>query len=83
MLILTRRVGETLMIGDNITVTILGVKGNQVRVGVDAPRDVSVHRQEIYERIQDQPPGSRPEPRDDSDDAADDEDPPASCNSAG
>ena len=52
MLILTRRVGETLMIGDQITVTILGVKGNQVRVGVHAPKDVSVHREEIYERIQ-------------------------------
>lgn len=52
MLILTRRVGETLMIGDQITVTILGVKGNQVRVGVHAPKDVSVHREEIYDRIQ-------------------------------
>lgn len=52
MLILTRRVGETLMIGDEISVTVLGVKGNQVRVGVNAPRNVSVHREEIYERIQ-------------------------------
>ena len=52
MLILTRRVGETLMIGDEVTVTILGVKGNQVRVGVNAPKDVSVHREEIYMRIQ-------------------------------
>lgn len=51
MLILTRRVGETVMIGDNVTVTVLGVKGNQVRLGVNAPRDVSVHREEIYERI--------------------------------
>jgi len=51
MLILTRRVGETLMIGDSITVTILGVKGNQVRVGVNAPKDVAVHREEIYQRI--------------------------------
>ena len=51
MLILTRRVGETVMIGDNVTVTVLGVKGNQVRLGVNAPRDVAVHREEIYERI--------------------------------
>ena len=52
MLILTRRVGESLMIGDEVTVTVLGVKGNQVRVGVNAPKTVSVHREEIYERIQ-------------------------------
>jgi carbon storage regulator len=52
MLILTRRVGETVVIGDDITVTVLGVKGNQVRLGVNAPKDVAVHREEVYERIQ-------------------------------
>ncbi len=52
MLILTRRIGETLMVGDNVTVTVLGVKGNQVRLGVNAPKDVAVHREEIYNRIQ-------------------------------
>ena len=52
MLILTRRVGETLMIGDDVSVTVLGVKGNQVRIGVNAPKDVSVHREEIYMLIQ-------------------------------
>lgn len=52
MLILTRRVGESLMVGDDVTITILGVKGNQVRVGVNAPKDVGVHREEIYQRIQ-------------------------------
>ena len=51
MLILTRRVGETVMIGESIMVTVLGVKGNQVRIGVEAPRDVAVHREEIFERI--------------------------------
>ncbi|MBE9539151.1 MAG: carbon storage regulator CsrA [Proteobacteria bacterium] len=52
MLILTRRVGESLMVGDDIVVTVLGVKGNQVRIGIDAPRDVAVHREEIFNRIQ-------------------------------
>ena len=51
MLILTRRLGETVMIGNDVTVTMLGVKGNQVRLGVNAPKDVSVHREEIYARI--------------------------------
>jgi carbon storage regulator len=52
MLILTRRVGESLIIGDDVTITVLGVKGNQVRIGVNAPRDVAVHREEILDRIQ-------------------------------
>jgi carbon storage regulator len=58
MLILTRRVGETLMIGDDVTVTVLGVKGNQVRIGVNAPKEVSVHREEIYERIKKEQSGA-------------------------
>jgi len=52
MLILTRRAGETVMVGSDITITVLGVKGNQVRIGINAPKDVAVHREEIYERIQ-------------------------------
>jgi len=52
MLILTRRVGESLIIGDDVVVNVLGTKGNQVRIGVDAPKEVSVHRSEIYDRIQ-------------------------------
>jgi carbon storage regulator len=63
MLILTRRIGETIKIGDDITVTVLGVKGNQVRVGVEAPRDVAVHREEIYDRIKTE--GEQPDSTDD------------------
>ena len=57
MLILTRRVGETLVIGDDVTVTVLGVRGNQVRLGVNAPQDITVHREEIYQRIQNEKSG--------------------------
>ena len=56
MLILTRRVGETVMIGNDVTVTVLGVKGNQVRIGINAPKNVAVHREEIYERIKQEGP---------------------------
>ncbi|UCC13349.1 MAG: carbon storage regulator CsrA [Gammaproteobacteria bacterium] len=61
MLILTRRVGESVVIGDEVAVTVLGVKGNQVRIGVTAPKDVAVHRQEIYERIKKEESGGPPE----------------------
>jgi carbon storage regulator len=61
MLILTRRVGETLMVGDEVTVTVLGVKGNQVRLGVNAPKHVAVHREEIYNRIQGEDQERKPE----------------------
>ena len=54
MLILTRRVGETLIIGDDVKITVLGVRGHQVRIGVDAPKTISVHREEIYQKIQDE-----------------------------
>ena len=54
MLILTRKVGEALKIGDEVTVTVMGVKGNQVKIGIDAPKDVAVHREEIYERIKEE-----------------------------
>ena len=60
MLILTRRVGETLVIGDDVTVTVLGVRGNQVRLGVNAPIDIAVHREEIYQRIQNEKDASNP-----------------------
>ena len=67
MLILTRRAGETVMIGSDVTITVLGVKGNQVRIGINAPKDVAVHREEIYERIQSEKSGnSGADPADDN-----------------
>ncbi|MEJ2515077.1 MAG: carbon storage regulator CsrA [Gammaproteobacteria bacterium] len=66
MLILTRRVGETVIIGDEVQVTVLGVKGNQVRLGVTAPKDVAVHRSEIYDRIRKERAGAEPEISDES-----------------
>jgi carbon storage regulator len=75
MLILTRRVGETVMIGNDVTVTILGVKGNQVRVGINAPKNVAVHREEIYERIRREQQGGgshdHDEPHDSDSESAD------------
>jgi carbon storage regulator len=61
MLILTRRVGETVMIGNDVTVTVLGVKGNQVRIGINAPKNVAVHREEIFERIKREQQGEQPQ----------------------
>ena len=66
MLILTRRVGESLMIGDEINVTVLGIRGNQVRIGVNAPKEVAVHREEIYERIKQEQTGADAAPSSES-----------------
>ena len=72
MLILTRRIGETLVIGDDVHITVLGVKGNQVRIGINAPKSVSVHREEIYDRIQREKGGD--DYNDDDNDSGDDND---------
>jgi len=69
MLILTRRIGETLVIGDDVHITVLGVKGNQVRIGINAPKDVSVHREEIYDRIQREKNGGNDDDNDADNDA--------------
>ena len=61
MLILTRRIGESVMIGDDIKISVLGVKGNQIRIGVSAPREVAVHREEIFQRIQEERAGKSPQ----------------------
>ena len=71
MLILTRRVGEALMIGDDVTITVLSVRGNQVRIGINAPKEVGVHREEIYNKINSEP-GQSDMPSDDSHDILDD-----------